>query len=462
MFNSQVYTERRKALKAQFREGILLFFGNKECAMNYAGNPYHFRQDSTFLYYFGLDIPDLAGIMDIDSGEDTIYGKDIELEDIIWMGSHKSLSEKCAESGVKTVKPFDKLAGDMCRALAKNRRIHFLPPYHEYKRLLIGYYNELKYKEVERHYSIDLIRAVISQRSVKDTHEIAEIENTLSNVTYEMYKQAMKMTKPGIFEYQVSGRMEGIALENNCNVAYPVICSVNGEILHNHYHGNKLKAGDLLLIDAGAESPMGYATDITRTFPVDGKLTDKQKEIYELVLKTEEESIKKIKPGIAYKTIHLEAAKMIADGLKSLGLMKGDTDEAVAQGVHALFFPHGLGHMMGLDVHDMEDLGEDYVGYDEEVLRSNQFGLAYPRFGTKFTEGNIITVEPGIYFIPALFERWKAEKKFADFIDYKKVEAYMGFGGIRIEDDVLITSGGNKILGKPIPKSVDDIQKAMA
>ncbi len=462
MFNSQVYTERRKALKAQFREGVLLFFGNKECPMNYAGNPYRFRQDSTFSYYFGLNVPDLVGIMDVDSGEDIIYGNDAELEDIIWMGSQKSLSEKCSAVGVKTTKPYDKLAGDMCRALAKSRRIHFLPPYHEYKRLLLGYYNELKYKEVEKHYSVDLIRAVVSQRSVKDKHEIAEIENTLSNVTYEMYQQAMKTAKPGNFEYQVAGRMEGVTLESECTIAYPVTCSVNGEVLHNHYYGNKLKAGDLLLIDAGAQSPLNYATDITRTLPVGGKFSDRQKEIYDLVLKTQEEAIKKIKPGVAYKSIHLDAAKTIAEGLKGLGLMKGDMDEAVAQGAHALFLPHGLGHMLGLDVHDMEDLGEDYVGYDEEVLRSNQFGLSYLRFGKKFTEGNIITVEPGIYFIPALLEKWKAEKKFIDFINYNKAESYLGFGGIRIEDDVLVTSNGQKVLGKPIPKTITEIEKSMA
>lgn len=281
-------------------------------------------------------------------------------------------------------------------------------------------------------------------------------------VTYDMYIAAMKMAKSGVFEYEIVGKMEGIMGASDSHVAFPIILTKNGQILHNHYHGNQLKEGNLLVMDSGSESPMNYASDITRTVPVGGKFTEKQKKIYEIVLQAHETAIQNIKPGIMFKDIHLQSAAVIASGLKEAGLMKGDMDAAVQAGAHALFFPHGLGHMIGLDVHDMEDLGEDFVGYDHTVERSSQFGLAYLRLAKKLEPGNVLTVEPGVYFIPALIDQWAAENKFDQFIDYAKVEEYRDFGGIRIEDDVLVTQDGSQVLGKSIPRTVEEVEKITA
>jgi Xaa-Pro aminopeptidase len=458
MFPTEIYIQRRKHLRELIGKGVILFLGNKEVSVNYKANTYPFRQDSTFLYYFGLDIPDIAGIIDVDTGEEVIYGNNPDLEDIIWMGNLETLELKALRAGVNHVKSLEKLDGDVFRVIAHSREVHYLPPYREQRRLQLAYYDNLKYEEVDRNASVPLIQAVISQRSVKDNYELQEIEKTMNEVTREAYLQAMKLTKPGIYEFEISGAIEGIALKNNCTMAYPVICSTRGEILHNHYHGNALKKGQLLLIDAGVESAMHYATDITRTYPVGGKFTSIQKEIYSIVLKAQLESIASIKPGIPYRDIHFTAARIITEGLKDIGLMKGDIDDAVQHGAHAMFFPHGIGHMMGLDVHDMEDIGEDYVGYDEEVKRNQQFGTAYLRIAKKLREGYIVTVEPGIYFIDALIEKWHSEGRYRDFIDYRAVEKLKGFGGIRIEDNVFVTDKGCRVIGKPIPKKPDEVE----
>jgi Xaa-Pro aminopeptidase len=306
-----------------------------------------------------------------------------------------------------------------------------------------------------------LTKAVVEQRSVKSDEEIAQIEQAL-DVAHEMHTTAMRMAKPGIFEREIAGKVEGIALAGGGTVSFPVICTINGQTLHNHYHGNQLREGRLLILDCGAETEMGYSADITRTTPVGGIFNPRQKAIYEIVLKALNSSIEAIRPGIKYRQIHLQAAAIVAEGLKALGLMKGDVNEAVAQGAHALFFPHGLGHMMGLDVHDMENLGENNVGYDEKTTRSDQFGLAYLRLGRELEPGFVLTVEPGIYFIPALIEQWRGQGKCAEFIDYDKVETYLKFGGIRIEDNVLVTASGRRVLGKPIPKTVRDIEAVAA
>jgi Xaa-Pro aminopeptidase len=459
MFPAEVYIQRRKRLRELVGKGVILFLGNKEVAMNYGANNYPFRQDSSFLYYFGLDMPGLAGMIDCEQGSETIYGSDPTLEDIIWVGSQEPLQEKALKAGITEVKPLEKLDGDVFRVIAHNRAVNYLPPYREQRRLQLAYYDNLRYEEVDRNASKTLIRAVVSQRSVKDTHELQEMEQTMNEVTREAYGQSVRHIKPGSFEYQVAGVYEGTVLGKNCRLAYPIICSVNGHILHNHNYGNELKKGQLLLIDAGAESARRYATDITRTYPVGGKFSNQQKEIYKIVLQANQEAIQVIKPGKPYCEVHLLAATVIAKGLKEMGLMKGDVGEAVEHGAHALFFPHGLGHMIGLDVHDMEDVGEDYVGYDQDFKRSEQFGTAYLRLAKRLQEGYAVTVEPGIYFIDNLIDKWHSEGRYRDFIDYREVNKFRGFGGIRIEDNLVVTAKGNRIIGKPIPKEIEEVEK---
>lgn len=458
MFPAEVYIQRRNRLRELVGKGVILFLGNKEVAMNYAANNYPFRQDSTFLYYFGLDMPSLAGMIDCENSSEILYGSDPTLEDIIWVGNQTPLQEKALQTGITKVKPLERLDGDVFRVIAHSREVHYLPPYREQRRLQLAYYDNLRYEEVDKNASETLIRAVVAQRSVKDQYELQEMEDTMNNVTAQAYSRAVSIIKPGAFEYQVAGAFEGLALENNCRMAYPIICTVNGETLHNHYYGNELKSGQMLLIDAGAESARRYATDITRTYPVGGKFSTQQKAIYQIVLEAQEEAIKAIKPGIPYREVHLIAATVIARGLKELGLMKGAVEEAVNHGAHAMFFPHGIGHMIGLDVHDMEDIGEDYIGYDDEFKRSEQFGTAYLRMAKRLQPGNVVTVEPGIYFIDPLIEKWHSEGRYRDFIDYREVIKFRGLGGIRIEDNVAVTEDGHKIIGNPIPKSVEDVQ----
>jgi Xaa-Pro aminopeptidase len=459
MFPAEVYIQRRKRLKELVGKGVILFLGNKEVSMNYKANSYPFRQDSSFLYYFGLDMPDVAGMIDTESGEETIYGTDPTLEDVIWIGSQEPLEVTALRSGIKQIKAIEKLDGDVFRVIAHNRVVNYLPPYREQRRLQLAYYDNLKYEEVDRNASVALIRAVVAQRSVKDQYEIAEMESTMTDITGEAYLQAIRQIKPGSFEFNVSGSLEGSILSKNRRLAYPIICSVRGETLHNHFYGNELKKGDLLLIDAGAESGMHYATDITRTYPVGGKLSVQQKDIYTIVLKAQTEAIQAIKPGRPFVEVHSIAARVIASGLKEMGLMKGDMGEAVQNGAHALFFPHGIGHMIGLDVHDMEDVGEDYVGYDPEFKRSEQFGTAYLRMARRLQEGYTVTVEPGIYFISQLMDKWRNEGRYRDFINYDAVEKFRGFGGVRIEDNILVTAKGHKVIGKPIAKEAGEVEK---
>ncbi len=459
MFPAEVYVQRRKRLRELVGKGVILFLGNKEVAMNYASNNYPFRQDSSFLYYFGLDMPGLAGMIDCEQGGETVYGSDPTLEDIIWVGNQEPLQEKALKAGITAVKPLERLDGDVFRVIAHSREVHYLPPYREQRRLQLAYYDNLKYEEVDRNASESLIRAIASQRSVKDTHELQEMENTMNEITREAYGEAVRNIKPGAFEYQVAGIIEGSVLQKHCRMAYPIICTVNGQILHNHYYGNELKKGQLLLVDAGAESPGRYATDITRTYPVGGKFSSQQKDIYKVVLDAQHEAIQAIKPGKPYFEVHLIAATAITRGLKELGLMKGDVGDAVNHGAHALFFPHGIGHMLGLDVHDMEDIGEEFIGYDQEFKRSEQFGTAYLRLAKRLQEGYVVTVEPGIYFIDPLIDKWHSEGRYRDFIDYRVVNKFRGFGGIRIEDNLVVTAKGHRVIGKPIAKEIDELEK---
>jgi len=460
VFPKEIYWQRRKMLREMLGEGVVLFTGNEESSMNYGSNYYHYRQDSSFLYFFGINRPGFYGVCDVDEQQDTLYGDDFGIDDIIWMGEQPSVVELAAKVSVELTGTLESLAKFLKQCLKKGRKVHILPPYRGDQVITLAGITGRGMNQVDELVSQELIKAVVKLRSVKDTYEIGEIEKSL-DVARIMHTTAMKMAYPGNFERELAGAIEGIALSHGGPVSFPVILSMDGQTLHNHYHGNELEEGRMVVCDAGAESAMCYASDITRTFPVGGRFSDQQKEIYNIVLRANTESIKASAPGRTYREVHLMAARIIAGGLKDLGIMKGNPDEAVKAGAHALFFPHGLGHMMGLDVHDMEGLGENNVGYDNEVKRSDQFGLAYLRLGRKLEPGFVVTNEPGCYFIPALVDQWKGEKKHEEFINYDQVEKYRGFGGVRIEDDVLITEDGSRVLGTPIPKTVGEVEDTM-
>jgi Xaa-Pro aminopeptidase len=457
MFKSDVYIRRREDLRKRMKTGLALFIGNVEAPMNYPDNTYHFRQDSDFLYFFGLDVPGLAGVMDFDSGKDIIFGNDFDMDDIIWMGPQPKVSELALQCGVTGTLAMAKLEVVLKDALAKKRKVHFLPPYRGETKMTLGSLLKENPCQMKTLASADLIKEVISMRSIKEKVEIEEIEKALE-IAYEMHVTSMMMCKPGVREQDIFGVIEGIALSKGGGTSFPIILSINGQTLHNHKHGNILKKGKMMVTDAGAETNLHYSSDITRTTPVGGKFSSLQKDIYEIVLKANTEAINAAKPGISNRDLHFMACRIITSCMKDLGLMKGDTDESVAAGAHALFMPHGLGHMMGLDVHDMEALGENYVGYNNEIRRSDQFGLAFLRFALPYKPGHVFTVEPGCYFIPELINLWKSEGKFKQFINYGKIADYMSIGGIRIEDNVLITEKGHKLLGKPIPKTVKEIE----
>jgi Xaa-Pro aminopeptidase len=461
MFEAKTYVERRAQLRKQVGSGLILILGNTDSPMNYPANAYHFKQDNSFLYYFGLDTAGLAGLLDADAGRDILFGDDIGMEDIIWMGFLPSVAERAAQVGVTETAPRARLAEELSRARSAGRRVHFFPPYRAEAMIFLEKTLGLPPDEAKSQASPSLIRASVAQRLIKSPAEVREIEKALE-VTWEMYRTAMKTAKPGVTEQEIVGRIDGLAFSRAAGTAFPTILTINGQTLHNHGYANVLRVGRLLVIDSGAESPRHYASDITRTIPVGGKFSAKQADVYQVVEAAHDTAISRMKPGVLYRDVHLEAARVIASGLKSLGLMKGDPAEAVRQGAHALFFPHGLGHQLGLGVHDMEDLGEDYVGYSASIQRSDQFGLAYLRFAKPLEPGHVLTVEPGLYFIPALIDQWKGEGRFLDFINYDKMDKYRTFGGIRVEDDVLVTPKGNRVLGRPIPKTIREIERAMA
>lgn len=457
MFDKKTYTARRAQLKKDVKSGLIVFPANEEASANYAANTYPFRQDSNFLYFFGLQEPGMVGVIDVDADQDWIYADDLTMDDIIWMGHLPSVAEQAAKAGVQHTAPIKDLAELLHKAVLSHRHIHFVNPYRMHVAIKLSQWLSMPLGELAKNQSVELIKAIVKQRSIKTREEIEEIEQAMI-VAHQMHTVAMRMCKPGTYEYQIVGAMEGIVASHHGGMSFPPIVSMNGETLHNHHHGQLLKEGRLMVADAGAEVFSNYCSDVTRTTPVGGVYNSRQKEVYEIVLKANMTTIDTIKPGVPYREYHLNACKTIAAGLKDLGLMKGDVDEAVMQGAHALFMPHGLGHMMGLDVHDMENMGENLFGYDEETKRSDQFGLAYLRLGRKLEPGFVLTVEPGIYFIPALIDLWKSEGKFTDFINYDKLESYKDFGGIRIEDDVIVTEKGCSVLGPKIPKTVQEVE----
>lgn len=460
MFKAEVYKKRRDALKAKVKGGIALFLANEESPMNYPSNTFHYRQDSNFLYFFGLDMPGLAGVIDFDENRDILFGDDLELDDIIWMGPQPTMRERADKVAISEVRPHKELKIFIEKAISSGRKVHYLPPYRGETIIELEQLTNIRIKDQKEKSSMELIKAVISLRNIKDADEIRELEKA-ADIGYLMHVTSMKMAHPGETERRIAGTIEGIALSHGSMVSFPIILSQNGETLHNHDHSQTLEKGRMLITDAGAETTTGYASDFTRTVPVGGKFDQRQRDIYQIVLDANNKATEAMKPGVTYQQIHLLAARVIAAGLKDLNLMKGNVDDAVKEGAHAMFFPHGLGHMMGMDVHDMEGLGEDNVGYDEEVKRIQQFGTAYLRLGRRLEPGFVLTNEPGIYFIPALLNLWKKENKFADFINYTEAEKYLGFGGVRLEDDILITDTGNRLIGKRIPITIEQVEETM-
>lgn len=457
MFQTEVYVQRRKVLAERIGSGLILFWGNDESPMNYPDNPYPFRQHSSFLHYFGLDFPSLAAVIDIDNQREIIFGDDYSIDDIVWMGTQATIAERAQLSGISETMPMVKLFSLLKEAQASRKDIHFLPPYRPENKIKLLKFLNIRPDQVNLNASSTLVKAVISQREIKSVEEITEIEKAV-DLSVEMHLAAMRMVKPGLSEAQIAARVHETALAQSCNIAFPIIATINGQTLHNHSHQNILKDGDLFLLDAGAESALHYAGDLSSTFPVGKDFTAVQKEIYLASLKAFDVATHCLAPGVDFKDVHLAACKSIATSMKEIGLMKGDVDEAVAEGAHALFFPCGTGHMMGLDVHDMEDLGEIWVGYDGEQ-KSTQFGLKSLRLGKPLRAGHVLTIEPGIYFIPQLIDLWRSEHKFDDFLNWDQIEKYRYFGGVRNEEDFLITETGFRRLGKSKPKTVEEILK---
>ncbi len=457
MFSENIYIERRKQLTEKISSGIIFILGNSDVAMNYLDNTYHWRQDSNFAYFFGLNFQGLAGVIDVESGENILFGNELTIDDIIWGGDQPTLKERAAKVGVNIVNEYSTLKDYLNTAILKGRKIHFLPAYRGEQFIELSRLLGIKACSVNDYVSIELVKAIISLREVKSDLEIAEIERSL-DIAYDMHTTAMRMAKSGVYEYEIAAALEHITLKNNGYVSFPPIVSINGQILHNHTYGNMLKKGRMLVVDSGAETDTYYASDITRTVPVDGKFDSRQKDIYEIVLAANLKGIEGVKPGVDNVENHINAVSTLLDGLKDLGLVKGNSRDAVMNGVGSFFMPHGLGHQMGMDVHDMEGLGESLVGYDESLKRSTIPGIKSLRMGKKLRVGHVLTVEPGCYFIPAWYDIWKKENRAAEYINYDKVAEYLDFGGIRIEDDVLVTETGHRVLGKPVPKTVAEVE----
>ncbi len=458
MFKPETYIERRKALKRRLMSGVVLFLGNDRIPMNFPANTYRFYQDASFLYYWGIDLPDLAAIMDIDTDRDILFGDDCPVEEIIWTGPQIPLKQLAIQCGANSTEPAGNLMPFLDSAIRKQRPLHFLPQYRTENILKIEQAAKILGHDINRQVSQPLVQAVIEQRLIKSADEIMEIESALE-ITGELFVQAIRESTPGMFEYQVIGRAEGLALARNSRPAHHFIFTVRGERLHGSDHSCRMKAGDMVIMDGGVESSRHYASDITRSFPVSPHFSGVQKKIYDIVLKANETSIQMIRPGIPFRDIHRHAAAVITEGLQELGLMTGNVQDSVHQGAHALFFPHGLGHPLGLEIHDLESLGEEQVGYDHTVKRSTQFGLSNLRFARSLKEGMVMTVEPGIYFIPELIHSWRDQGICKAFINYDQLDSFMTSGGIRIEDDILVTETGARNLSVKIPKQVTDIEE---
>jgi len=459
LFDKQVYTNRRSVLShALANNGLILLLGNEDSSMNYKDNAYLFRQDSSFLYYFGLDTPSLAAIIDTDTGEEVIFGNELTIDDIVWTGTLPTVSEMAAMVGVNQTRPYEQATHYIHKAVTSGRPVHILPPYRPENKIKLAEWLNTSLEDISKYVSPQLVKAVIAQRVIKTPLEIAEIEKAV-NISIDMELAVIKHTRPGIKEYELVAKAHEVAIANNARLGYPAIITTHGQTLHTHYYGNTLKEGRMVLSDIGAENEMHYGGDLTRTFPVGKTFTSRQAELYEVVLNSMNHAITLLKPGVRYRDIHLAACTKLAEGLIAARLMKGNAEEAVAAGAHTMFFQCGLGHMLGMDTHDMENLGEQYVGYTDSLKKETSiFGLKSLRLGRELEPGFVLTVEPGIYIIPELIDRWQAENKYSEFINYEVLNTYRDFGGIRIEDNFLVTETGSRVLGKYFPKSLGEIE----
>jgi Xaa-Pro aminopeptidase len=461
VFDKQVYVARRAALKKNLNSGVVIILGNEQLGMNYDHNWYPFRQDSTFLYYFGLNVDGLTAMIDIDNDEEIIFGNEKTIDDIVWTGPVPTIKEMAAAVGIHKSLPYQDVAKYITNCVKSNRKLHFTPQYRADNKIKLEQWLNVSAMELPNIYSVDLIKAIVKQRSYKETREVAEMHKA-TLISVDMHLAAMQFAKPGMKEYEVVGKMKEVAYSQNASVSFPPIVTIHSEVLHNTNANNTLEVGNLLLCDAGASNAMSYAGDLTTTFPVGKKFTSQQKNLYEIVLNAHLTAVEMLKPGVLYKDIYLTASQKIVVGMQALGVMKGNAAEAVAAGAHAMFFQCGLGHMIGLDVHDMEGLGENFVGYTDTLTRSPQFGMKSLRLARALEKDFTLTVEPGIYIIPELIDKLKAERKFEDFIHYDELEKYRFANGIRIEEDYLITDTSYQILGKRLPITVEEIEAMRA
>ena len=439
-----------------------MLFGNNDAPSNYPANAYKYRQDSSFLYLYGQHREGLVGVIDIDNHKEYLIGNDIDIEDIVWFGDVDSVADLAAQSGVEHSAPMSRLEELVRKARSQGRKIHFLPPYRHDLMIQLMDLTGIHPSRQREEASLELIMAVIDQRAVKTPAEIKEIERACA-IGHEMHTTAMRLCRPGVSEQYIAGTISGIASATGCMTSFPTILSMHGEIMHGYPSTRPLEDGRLMLCDAGAETNENYCSDNTRTTPINGRFTSRQRDIYSIVEACHDHVLDIARPGVKWWDVHMSVARLMTERLKELGLMKGDTEEAVRNGAHAMFFPHGLGHMMGMDVHDMEGLGQRYVGFDDEVQQSTQFGTNCLRCGRRLQEGWVMTDEPGIYFIPALIDEWKSKGINKDFINFDLLETYKDFGGIRIEDDILITANGCRMLGhERIPYHIEDVEEFMA
>jgi len=457
MFSPQSFMERRNRLKKEVAKGLILFLGNDESSSTYPDNHYPFTQDASFLYFYGLDFPSLAAVIDIDNDLEIVFGDDPTIDQIVWTGRQFALSEKCQVAGINHTAGLSNLAGVLKKAIRQKRKINFLPPYRAEHLIKLEKLLGIHHSKVHKQASKKLISAVVAQREIKSPEEIDQIQQAI-DISREMQLAAFRASKPGVYEREIAGLMEGIAIAKGGRLAFTTIFSVHGETLHNPFYNNLMQAGNMAVNDSGAESSLHYAADITRTIPIGGKFSRTQAEVYNIVFTAQKKAIEAVKPGVEFRQVHLLACRTLAEGLKNIGLMKGNLDDAVDKGAHALFFQCGTGHNLGLDVHDMEGLGEEYVGYTDTIKRNPQFGIRSLRLAKKLLPGFVVTVEPGIYLIPELIEQWKAKKKFAEYINYDLVEKYRTFGGIRLEDDILVTETGYKNLSDRIPSKINEVE----
>ncbi len=458
MFSKQTYIARRAELRRRIGSGLILLPGNANTPNNYPNNAYYFRQDSTFRYFFGLNVPSVAGVIDADSGEEMLFGDDFTVEDIIWTGPQPTLREMAAEAGVQKTHAMKELAGVLRAAIALNRTVHYLPPYRGETKIMLSELLGIRLSMLHERKSLDLMFAVAEMRERKSAEEIEALERAFQ-IGYRMHTTAMKMCRAGVVEREIAGAIEGIAKSYGQGVSFPSIVSQHGETLHNLNCDGVLTDGRLLLVDAGGESVEGYCSDHTRTYPVSGRFTERQREIYEIALGAHDGMLDIVKPGMMYRDIHRACYLSLAEGLRQAGLIRSSAETAVDAGAMYLFMPHGLAHGMGMDVHDLENIGERSFDFSTISERAERSATCIYRAAWRVGEGTVMSDEPGIYFIPALIDKSRAEGLYKGIVDYDALDAYRDFGGIRIEDDILVTSDGCRFIGdKLLPVTVDELE----